>query len=265
MMTKVMEKAKIKAPGASPTTQPASRAFLLPGELGQQLMALDLECIKYKLVREGGWGLEQADVVEKHYKAYLFLLATQPDTLWVPTKAVDEMWHSHILDTQKYMADCAKLFGRYLHHYPYLGMKDEQDAKLLEQLFTQTKETVLAQFGLDVEADKHLADCGGGGCGGGGSSCSSSSCSSAPASCSTPVHIPSCSTGGTTDSPRRPFDDRGRKREERKSPPPTPPKKPWYRRLGLMEGVDPREFNLAGRPGRTELLAHVMGEAKGNA
>lgn len=248
------------------------QTFRLPGRLGKKVMALDLEAIKFKLVKEKGWSLQQADATEPHYKAYIFLLATRPEVNWVPSLAVDEMWHAHILDTQKYMADCARLFGRYIHHYPYLGMKDEGDAAVLADLYQQTKAEALASFGLSLEPGLSLADCGGGGCSSGSSCSSSSSCSTAPASCSTrsscstPVIIPSCSSGGgTTDSPRRPFDDRARK--PGLTPTPASPrhkKTPWWK-PGWLSSVDPEQFAAQYRPTRAELMNSLMGEVKGNA
>ncbi len=35
-----------------------------------------------------------------------------------PTGDVDEIWHEHILHTNKYALDCKKLFGKFLHHFP---------------------------------------------------------------------------------------------------------------------------------------------------
>lgn len=31
---------------------------------------------------------------------------------------VDEIWHTHILNTTRYIADCEEYFGYYLHHTP---------------------------------------------------------------------------------------------------------------------------------------------------
>ncbi|AEV39339.1 hypothetical protein PSE_4837 [Pseudovibrio sp. FO-BEG1] len=35
-----------------------------------------------------------------------------------PSKAVDIVWHTHILFTEKYFKDCDEIFGHYLHHRP---------------------------------------------------------------------------------------------------------------------------------------------------
>lgn len=37
------------------------------------------------------------------------------------------MWHAHILDTHAYGPDCEAVFGKFLHHYPYWGMRGEED------------------------------------------------------------------------------------------------------------------------------------------
>jgi hypothetical protein len=64
-----------------------------------------------------GWNEHQLDIVETAYRQFLALKMVYPDDDVVPTKAIDEMWHYHILDTAKYDADCDVLFGCRLDHY----------------------------------------------------------------------------------------------------------------------------------------------------
>lgn len=243
---------------------------------------LDLSPILFKLIKEKGWSPEKARAIEPQYKAFFFLLGTGGDFL-VPSVDIDEMWHAHILDTRKYMADCAELFGEYIHHYPYLGMKDEADEKRAAMLYAATCNRISGILGQDVTV-LELADCGGGGgCSGGGSSCSSSSsCSSGPVShCSSKSNIPpsggdvgwispipaSC---GSTDRSR---DDRREKREEPRRTPdrPAEKRKPLYRRiLGLsgisddrawLGSVTPEHFAPEYRPD-AEALAALSPELK---
>src|SRR5277367_5224593 len=140
--------------------------------------SLDLNPIKYKLMKDKDWTLERANRVEPQYKAFLFLIGSKVKAEFVPTFDIDEMWHTHILDTRKYMMDCALHFGEYIHHYPYLGMKDEDDRSRTENLFASTWTTISAALNVKV----HNLDvtscgsgcghgCGGHGCGGGHSSC----------------------------------------------------------------------------------------------
>src|SRR5687768_7823975 len=89
---------------------------------------LDLESIKFRLTHPQagkGWSMEMANRIEREYKRFLTLLVRYPDKPIAPTHEVDEMWHQHILDTRKYATDCENVFGRFLHHYPYLGLQGE--------------------------------------------------------------------------------------------------------------------------------------------
>jgi hypothetical protein len=49
------------------------------------------------------------------------------------------MWHFHILDTRAYHQDCESVFGHYLHHFPYFGMRGEEDAQNLKKSFDNTQ------------------------------------------------------------------------------------------------------------------------------
>ena len=89
------------------------------------ITSLDLDPIKAKLmhVESGeGWSAEKANAVETEYRRFLCLMKLYPQEQTAPLADVDTFWHYHILDTAKYAADCARAFGYFLHHYPYLGM-----------------------------------------------------------------------------------------------------------------------------------------------
>ncbi len=104
--------------------------------LKQAIDTLSLEPIKLKLMdkKEGkGWSLEQADIAEKWYKRFLFLCGKYPNEPIVPTMEIDIFWHQHILDTTKYQDDCEKIFGYFLHHFPYFGLRGEEDAENLKK------------------------------------------------------------------------------------------------------------------------------------
>src|ERR1700687_5579826 len=93
--------------------------------------ALDLEPIKFKLMdpEEGqGWSKEYVERMAIAYKRFLTLLVTHPETTVAPSKDIDKFWHGHILDTMKYAEDCERVFGYFLHHFPYFGMRGAEDA-----------------------------------------------------------------------------------------------------------------------------------------
>lgn len=95
------------------------------------IMELDLDPIKVKLMHTQsgeGWCREKADAVEKEYRRFLYLMTTFPSEQTSPLIDVDTFWHYHILDTMKYASDCEQTFGYFLHHFPYIGMRGEEDA-----------------------------------------------------------------------------------------------------------------------------------------
>jgi hypothetical protein len=113
---------------------------------------LDFTMLKEKLVEERGWTMEFADEVEDLYRKFLALNAYYPDRKVCPTGPVDDFWHAHILDTRAYAADCDLLFGRFLHHFPYFGMRGPADRADLEQTFQESVELFIIHFGIDPTA-----------------------------------------------------------------------------------------------------------------
>ena len=86
---------------------------------------LDLNPIKVKLMHKEsgeGWTRSQVDAVEFEYRRFLYLIKLFPDEQVAPRFDVDIFWHYHILDTMKYAADCAQIFGYFVHHFPYSGL-----------------------------------------------------------------------------------------------------------------------------------------------
>lgn len=114
------------------------------------IAALDLTPIKFKATRQEdgyGWTPEHADRIALAYKRYLTLHAKYPDLMLAPDQEVDHFWHLHILDTRKYAADCEAIFGYFLHHYPYFGLRGDDDAKALQSAFEMTQSLHAREFG----------------------------------------------------------------------------------------------------------------------
>lgn len=121
-----------------------------PAQMVEAIFALNLDPIKLKLMdkREGhGWTIDQADHNELEYKRFLALLATYPDQAIAPSTEVDKFWHGHILDTMKYAEDCENIFGYFLHHFPYFGMRGEEDAANLVSAFMNMQRLHEREFG----------------------------------------------------------------------------------------------------------------------
>jgi hypothetical protein len=112
------------------------------------IAALDLDMIKVKLMHKEsgeGWSQEYADAVEFEYRRFLYLAKKFPNEQTAPFFDVDVFWHYHILDTMKYATDCEAVFGYFLHHFPYVGLRGEEDPETnhragerMRELYEQT-------------------------------------------------------------------------------------------------------------------------------
>ena len=115
--------------------------------------AMNLDLIKFKAMRREdgyGWTPDYADQMEIAYKRYLMLHAKYPDVTLAPDQDIDRFWHMHILDTRKYAADCEEAFGHFVHHFPYLGLRGEDDAKALQTAFVTLQALYLREFGEPI-------------------------------------------------------------------------------------------------------------------
>ncbi len=115
------------------------------------IATLDLDPIKVKLLHGEsgeGWSLEKVNAVEVEYRRFLYLMKKFPNEITAPQVDVDTFWHYHILDTMKYAEDCQAIFGYFLHHFPYLGMRGEEDARALQCAGEQMQKLYEATFGV---------------------------------------------------------------------------------------------------------------------
>ena len=120
----------------------------------RRIDALDLEPIAYKLIHpepgEMALSLAQADQAIALYRCFLKLCVLHPDTTIVPTRQLDRVWHAHMLDTAKYRADCDHLFGRFMDHFPYAGLRGEGDRLTWLADFAQTRCLFADHFGVEI-------------------------------------------------------------------------------------------------------------------
>ncbi|WP_454722378.1 MULTISPECIES: glycine-rich domain-containing protein [Cupriavidus] len=94
------------------------------------------------------WHPEMASIAVDYYRNFLWLLRKYGENeVLAPSTEIDEIWHHHILDTYKYHEDCRAIFGTYLHHYPYFGMRGATDSVALEDAFARTQRRYHEEFG----------------------------------------------------------------------------------------------------------------------
>jgi hypothetical protein len=103
------------------------------------------------LISYYGWEKEKVLSAEEIYRKWLILHKIyDKDIALAPNKQLDEYWHFHILDTQKYINDCEYVFGSYLHHYPYFGLGNDEAKKDLDVAFQLSRDLFIKHFGHDL-------------------------------------------------------------------------------------------------------------------
>lgn len=117
-----------------------------------RLKKLDsLSAIAYKLMYPEtgeGWTKKQTENAIARYLMFLALKHLHPDLEIVPNDEIDRVWHTHILDTQRYAADCQEIFGSFLHHFPYFGIRSKGDRQNLNVSFSRTQALFKEHFGV---------------------------------------------------------------------------------------------------------------------
>lgn len=130
----------------------------------QRVKLLDLSPIAYQLMQSKSgpqWTQPQTVQAITHYIAFLGLIDRYRHFQLAPTHEIDTVWHQHILDTSKYAADCQLLFGRFVHHFPYFGTRNQEDQRRLYQASVRTQVLLCQHFGIDLSSGriKQICDC----------------------------------------------------------------------------------------------------------
>jgi hypothetical protein len=141
-----------------PSSQTASFALFL-----QKARQLDLSPIAYQLMQSTSgpcWTRTKTIKAIAQYLAFLYLTDRHSHLQLVPSLTVDRVWHYHILDTYKYAEDCQLLFGYMIHHFPYLGLRGEQDRYNQRRAYHLTQALLKKHFLIhSMDQDPRLADC----------------------------------------------------------------------------------------------------------
>jgi hypothetical protein len=132
------------------------------GQLGR-VDRLDLESVVFKLMHpepgQAGLSLGEADRDVALYRCFLKLCVLCPGVALVPTMRLDQVWHAHVLDTAKYRADCEVVFGRFIDHFPYAGLRGEEDRRAWRADFATTRRLFAEHFGIDLGEEPAASAC----------------------------------------------------------------------------------------------------------
>lgn len=91
---------------------------------------LPIDLIIKRLVRRHGQQYAEQNnlnIIAKEYQEFWHKAMTRRNLkhLVPSSKAMDDFWHEHILDTKLYAKDCDRILGFFLHHQPNDELNDE--------------------------------------------------------------------------------------------------------------------------------------------
>lgn len=122
-----------------------------------KLNKLDWQPVAKKLMFcDNGTGrtLQQTESAISLYKMFLCLHFLFPAIELVPTKEIDEVWHTHILlNTYKYIQDCQELYGYIFHHYSPVDETLEFKDRHYKKAIVITKYLFEKLFGVSLIKD----------------------------------------------------------------------------------------------------------------
>lgn len=87
-----------------------------------------------RAAEKNGWDRAETESAAREYRRYLLLRYLHPGIRIAGiNKNGDQLWHEHIIDTDKYRGDCMRIFGSVLDHQPFYEpstVPPEQDPDL---------------------------------------------------------------------------------------------------------------------------------------
>jgi len=128
-----------------------------------RIYELDLEPVVFKLMHpepgQAPLSLADADQDVALYRCFLKLCVLYPGVALVPTMRLDHVWHAHMLDTAKYRADCEAVLGRFMDHFPYAGLRGEEDRQAWRADFAATRRLFREHLGVDLGDEPAASAC----------------------------------------------------------------------------------------------------------
>jgi hypothetical protein len=148
--------------------RPGGEVLSYDERLPSKIRSMNLGPIIWKLTNEESELPEsqrltpaQALRLSEEYRRFLALAVLANGRTTTPSRTIDNFWHQHILDTQKYYDDMMEIFGHMMHHFPYLGVRGEADKERLLDAYEDTKLRYAEMFGeVPTDVWGFAAHCG---------------------------------------------------------------------------------------------------------
>ena len=119
---------------------------------------LDLVPVHYLLAIRYGWDRRKIQRTDRKYRMYWQDMREGRMRSKLLSADVDEMWHCHILMTERYIADCDRVFGEYLHHAPvFPDIPLASGARRRGARHTESQAAVAEMHGVPARPGQHAS------------------------------------------------------------------------------------------------------------
>lgn len=87
-----------------------------------------------------------------NYRKWLVLRMFYDRKSTPPNREIDAMWHEHIIHTDKYIKDCERIYGGYMHHNPSNNPKNPNAQQINNDLgVAAVKQYWLRHYGEEID------------------------------------------------------------------------------------------------------------------
>jgi hypothetical protein len=132
---------------------------MTPAQARRAIYGYKMDDILQILTAQKHWNKTQAREADEWYRNFLWLTYLQGNRpVYAIYKYSDDLWHAHIIYTERYKAFCERVFGRFIDHTPLSGRVTQPWVKRFERSLRSYE----AEFGnspLSVPLSNFISPC----------------------------------------------------------------------------------------------------------
>lgn len=101
------------------------------------------------------WSRALVHTAVSSYQMFLYIARVYPGWSCAPHRAMDMIWHQHILFTKRYADDCQAIFGKFLHHNPANppSKRSKKESSTLDKQYMNTRRQMILIFGQEADPE----------------------------------------------------------------------------------------------------------------
>jgi len=132
---------------------------MTPSQARRAIYGYKLSDILAILQKQKGWTNQQARNADEWYRNFLWLSYLHGKSpVYAIYKYSDELWHAHMIYTERYRAFCERVFDRFLDHSPIMGRVTQPYVERFERSL-RWYEAEFAKSPLGVPLSDFVSQC----------------------------------------------------------------------------------------------------------